>query len=152
MSIFSKIIAGDLPAHFVWQDDICVAFMDISPMSPGHVLVVPREEVVTLAELDSASRQHIWEIANQVAIAQQQGLASKAQHFWVNDGKHASQSVPHVHIHVIPRYGRDQLNTMRRVTWHLLTLPLPKHPSRRARQKFQAQADAIAAALNITND
>ena len=147
MSIFSKIIAGKLPANFVWQDDICVAFMDISPMSRGHVLVVSRQEVATLAELDEATRQHIWEIANRVAVAQQQGLASKAQHFWVNDGKHASQSVPHVHIHVIPRYGRDQLNTMGRVTWHLLTLPLPKRPSKRTRQKLQAQADAIAAAL-----
>ena len=152
MSIFSKIIAGDLPAHFVWQDDICVAFMDISPMSPGHTLVVPRKEVATLAELDSASRQHIWEVANHIAVAQQQGLASKAQHFWVNDGKHASQSVPHVHIHVIPRYGRDHLQTMSRVTWHLLTLALPKRPGKRARKKFQSQADTIAAALNIASE
>lgn len=147
MSIFSKIIDGTLPASFVWQDDICVAFMDIGPMSPGHTLVVPRKEVATLAELDEATRAHIWEVANQIAVAQQQGLSSKAQHFWVNDGKHASQSVPHVHIHVIPRYGRDQLHTASRITWHILTLALPKRVSERRRKKLAMQAKAIASAM-----
>lgn len=151
MSIFSKIIEGKLPASFVWQDEICVAFMDIGPMSPGHTLVVPRQEVATLAELDAATRAHIWEVANQIGLAQQQGLASKAQHFWVNDGKHASQSVPHVHIHVIPRYGRDQLHTASRVTWHLLTLAFPKRVSAHKRKKLEAQAQAIAAALQVDN-
>ena len=147
MSIFSKIIAGDLPASFVWQDDICVAFMDIGPVSPGHTLVVPRTEVATLAQLDQSTRAHLWEIANRIALAQQEGLSSKAQHFLVNDGKYASQSVPHVHIHVIPRYGRDQLHTARRAAWHLLTLAFPKRISDAKRRELDLQAQAIAKAM-----
>lgn len=146
-TIFDKIIRGDLPASFVWQDDICVAFMDISPTSPGHTLVVPKQSVVTLAELDATTRAHLWEVANRIAVAQQKALGSKAQHFWVNDGRAAGQSVPHVHIHVLPRYGRDQLQTMGRVTWHLLTLAVPKKPSKKQRETLEAQAQAIAAEL-----
>lgn len=147
MSIFDKIISGQLPASFIWQDDICVAFMDISPTSPGHALVVPRQSVVTLAELDKPTRSHLWDIANRIAVAQQQALGSKAQHFWVNDGRAAGQSVPHVHIHVMPRYGRDQFKTLSRVTWHLLTLPIPKAPSAKQRARLEQQAQAIAAAM-----
>ena len=147
-TIFDKIISGKLPASFVWQDDICVAFMDISPTSPGHTLVVPRQSVVTLAELNEATRAHLWEIANRIAVAQQKALGSKAQHFWVNAGKAAGQSVPHVHIHVLPRYGRDQVQTMSRVMWHLLTLAIPKRPSAKFRAQLEAQAKAIAAELS----
>lgn len=149
MTIFSKIIQGDIPASFVWQDDICVAFMDISPTSPGHTLVVPRKAVATLAELDSDTRGHIWEIANHIAVAQQKAFGSKAQHFWVNDGKAASQSVPHVHIHVMPRYGRDQISTMSRIIWHLITLPLPLSPNAKKRAELDKQAAAIKAAITL---
>lgn len=147
MSLFDHIIAGDIPASFVWQDDLCVAFMDINPTSKGHTLVVPRQSVVTLAELDAATRSHLWEVANRVAKAQQKALGSKAQHFWVNDGKAASQSVPHVHIHVMPRYGRDQISTMSRIIWHLVTLPLPLKPSAKQRRMLDQYAAAIAAAM-----
>lgn len=147
MSIFNHIIAGDIPASFVWQDELCVAFMDINPTSKGHTLVVPRQSVVTLAELDAATRSHLWEVANRVANAQQKALGSKAQHFWVNDGKAASQSVPHVHIHVMPRYGRDQISTMSRIIWHLVTLPLPLKPSAKQRRMLDQHAAAIAAAM-----
>ncbi len=146
-TICDKIISGTLPASFVWQDDIGVAFMDISPTSTGHTLVVPRQSVVTLAELDEPTRTHLWEIANRIAIAQQKALGSKAQHFWVNDGRAAGQSVPHVHIHVMPRYGRDQVKTMGRVTWHLLTLAIPKQPSAKLRARLEQQAQAIAAEM-----
>lgn len=144
MTIFDKIIAGELSASFVWKDDVCVAFMDISPTSAGHTLVVPRQSVATLAELDAATRAHIWEIANKIAIAQQKALGSKAQHFWVNDGKNSGQSVPHVHIHVLPRYGGDRLKTLAKVTWHVATLALPKPISAATRARLDAQAAAIA--------
>ena len=117
MTIFDHLIAGALPASFVHQDERCVAFMDISPITPGHVLVVPRQSVATLDALDAEARAHLWEVARKVGVAQRQALGSVAQHLLVNDGPGASQSVPHVHIHVIPRYGGDTLRTVTSACW-----------------------------------
>ena len=58
MTIFDRIIAGQIPASFVWQDMVCVAFMDIRPISRGHVLVVPRQSVATLEELEASTLAH----------------------------------------------------------------------------------------------
>lgn len=147
MTIFEAIIDGRIPASFVHQDAHCVAFMDINPMSPGHVLVVPRTAVARLASLDPQARAHCWELAVAIGTAQQSALGSLAQHFLVNDGREASQSVPHVHIHVIPRYGRDQLRTVGRIAWHIATLTIPRRERPARRQQLQRQAEAIAAAL-----
>ena len=125
MTVFDHIIAGRLPASFVHQDEQCVAFMDIRPIRPGHVLVVPRQSVPTLDELTDAQRAHLFEVAGRVARAQRQALGSRAQHLLVNDGRAASQTVPHVHIHVIPRYLDDSMTTLTRMIWHLTTLRLP---------------------------
>lgn len=144
MTVFDLLIAGSLPAHWVHQDDCCVAFMDIHPMSPGHVLVVPRRSVATLAELDADTRSHLFEVAHRVARAQRQALGSQAQHFLINDGKAASQSVPHVHIHVIPRYGNDTLHTVGRMLWHVATLAVPKRVGESKRRLLQKQADMLA--------
>lgn len=147
MTVFAKIIAGELPAHFVHMDERCVAFMDINPMSPGHVLVVPRVVVTTLAELDAGTRQHLVEIAVRVGQAQQQALGSQAQHLLVNDGKGASQTVPHVHVHVIPRYSRDTIRTMAHILWHVTTLAIPRRASVQKMLALGEQAGAIRAAM-----
>jgi len=140
MTIFDRIIAGQLPASFVYQDDICVAFLDINPMTRGHTLVVPRRSVPTLDLLDAAARAHLFEVVQKVSAAQRKGLGSLAQHLLVNDGKDASQSVPHVHIHVMPRYGGDMLHTVARMIWHVTTLAIP----RRETSERRAELDLIA--------
>lgn len=147
MTIFEHVIAGDIPASFVHRDADCVAFMDIRPISPGHTLVIPRAPVVTLDELDEAANAHLWSLARRVALAQQRGLGSRAQHFLVNDGAAASQSVPHAHIHVIPRYGRDNARSLARLAWHLTTLMLPYRETTAKRRRLDAQAEAIATAM-----
>lgn len=140
MTIFDRIISGQLPASFVYQDDICVAFLDINPMTRGHTLVVPRQSVPTLDLLDAVTRSHLLEVVQKVGAAQRKGLSSLAQHLLVNDGKAASQSVPHVHIHVIPRYSGDMLHTITRMIWHVTTLAIP----RRETAARRAQLDHIA--------
>ncbi len=147
MTIFEQLIIGRLPAHWVHQDDRCVVFMDIHPMSPGHTLVVPRQAVATLAELDADTRAHLFEVAQRVALAQQRSLGSLAQHLLINDGKAASQSVPHVHIHVIPRYGNDTLHTVARMLWHVATLAVPKRVGAGRRKELQTLAGRIARGL-----
>jgi histidine triad (HIT) family protein len=147
MTVFDHIIQGTIPASFVHRDDRCVAFMDIKPMSPGHVLVVPLQSVATLEEIEPQARAHLWDVAIRIGAAQRQGLGSLAQHFLVNDGRAASQSVPHVHIHVIPRYANDGVRTVGRMAWHLATLQaLPRESSKR-RAGLERAARAIRSAL-----
>lgn len=147
MTIFDALIDGRLPASFVHRDECCVAFMDINPITRGHVLVVPRQSVATLDELDDATRAHLWEVARRIAAAQRAGLGSKAQHFLVNDGKAASQTVPHVHIHVIPRYGSDTVRTIGRMIWHVSTLVIRRPETAARRKRLDALAAQIAAAM-----
>ena len=140
-TVFDRIIAGELPASFVHRDAHCVAFMDINPITRGHVLVVPTRSVATLSELDEDHRRQLWELGQRVAAAQRRGLGSLAQHFLVNDGRAASQTVPHVHLHVIPRYGSDTVHTLSRLAWHITTIVIPRRetPGRRARLDTLAQ-------------
>jgi histidine triad (HIT) family protein len=143
MTLFDRLIAGQLPASYVHQDDQCVAFMDINPISRGHVLVVPRVSKPTLAELDPALTNHLWQVAQRIALAQQRGLGSRAQHFLVNDGKAASQTVPHVHLHVIPRYAGDVVHTLGRLVWHITTLTIRRPETAARRQRLDAVAGLI---------
>lgn len=147
MTIFDRIIQGELPASFVLQDEHCVAFMDIHPMRPGHVLVVPRQSVPILDELAAPVRDHLWEVARRIGQAQRAVLGSRAQHLLINDGKAASQTVPHVHIHVIPRYGNDHLRAVAQIIFHVATLTLPHRESAKRRVQLDQQAAQISAAL-----
>ena len=147
MSIFQRIIAGELSASFVHQDELCVAFMDINPITRGHVLVVSRRCVTTLAQLDAPTRQHLWEVAHRIGLAQQRALGSGAQHLMINDGKAASQTVPHVHIHVIPRYHGDTVHTLGKILWHVGTLTIPRRETAARRQKLDAIAQQVKANL-----
>lgn len=145
MSIFSAILDGKIPASFVYRDDRCAAFLDISPMSHGHVLVIPTRSVVLLDELHVDERAHLLEVAQAVGAAQRAGLGSKAHHLLLNDGKDASQSVPHAHFHVIPRYGGDMAKVVSRMIWHVATLPVPRPETRARRKRLDAVAHKIAA-------
>lgn len=148
MTIFDRLIAGQIPASFLWQDAVCVAFLDINPMSRGHALVVPRQSVATLDELDAPTRAHLFETAVRIGAAQRSALGSAAQHLLINDGKDASQSVPHVHIHVIPRYPGDRYGTVARMIWHIATLGVVRRENAALRERLEADARAIAAALS----
>lgn len=150
ITVFDRIISGQLPASFVHQDPHCVSFMDINPIASGHVLVVPRLSVATLDALPPEICAHLWRTAQRIGAAQRIGLGSAAQHLLINDGKAASQSVPHVHIHVVPRYRGDTLRTLGRMLWHVTTLTLPRPERIIPRQRLDRQAAAIATALQGT--
>lgn len=147
-TIFDRIIDGSLRASFVHQDARCVAFMDINPITRGHVLVVPRQSQSRLAALDADCRAHLWDVAHRIALAQQSALGSVAQHFLVNDGRGASQTVPHVHIHVIPRYGGDALRSLGRLVWHVSTLMVPRRETAARRAGLDDLAERIAGSLH----
>ncbi|MET0276489.1 MAG: HIT family protein [Acidimicrobiia bacterium] len=96
-SIFTRIIDGEIPGVFVWRDEICVAFLSINPMHPGHTLVVPRAEIDHWIDLDPAVNAHLFEVAQTIGRAQHAALGARRIGVLV-----AGDEVPHVHIHVVP--------------------------------------------------
>ncbi len=106
--IFCDILAGKAPANFVYQDEACVAFMDIRPVNPGHVLVVPRVHAKLLSEIEAGTAGHLFQVAQRVDIAlRHSGIQCEGVNLFLADGRAAGQEVMHVHLHVFPRYRGD---------------------------------------------
>ena len=107
-SIFTKIIQGVVPASFVYQDDKVSAFMDIQPINPGHILVVPNQQVASLIDLDEATGAHMFRIGHRIAKAlRHSGLKCEGVNLFLADGRAANQDVVHIHLHVLPRFRGD---------------------------------------------
>jgi diadenosine tetraphosphate (Ap4A) HIT family hydrolase len=104
-TVFTKIIAGELPAHFVWKDDVCVAFLSINPLKDGHVLVVPRKEIDHWVDLDAATRDHLFGVAQRIGRALHGIYAPEKVGLML-----AGLEVPHVHLHVVPIWGVNDLD------------------------------------------
>jgi histidine triad (HIT) family protein len=106
--VFCEIIRGDAPATFVHQDDLVVAFMDIRPVQPGHLLVVPRTHAKLIPDLDAASLTRLWSVATDLNRSLRDSrLPVEAVSLYVADGEAAGQEVAHAHIHLIPRRAHD---------------------------------------------
>jgi histidine triad (HIT) family protein len=105
--VFCEIIAGDRPAHVVFADDQAVAFLDARPVFKGHVLVVPRDHVVTLPDLPAAEVGPLFERVRLVSAAVPAALGAQGTFVALNNI--VSQSVPHLHVHVVPRIKGDGL-------------------------------------------
>ena len=102
-TIFSKIIAGELPCHRIYEDEKVFAFLDIGPLSRGHTLVVPKEEVATLDQLSEESAVALGRALPRIARAVLAATGAKAFNLLQNNGVLAHQVVPHVHFHIIPK-------------------------------------------------
>lgn len=104
---FCRIAAGELPAHRVLDEDGVLAFLDLRPVFPGHTLVVPRTHRATLLDVPAEEVPVLFGAVQRVAAAVVDGLG--AQGSWVSVNNAVSQSVPHVHVHVVPRTKGDGL-------------------------------------------
>lgn len=96
-SVFSKIIAGEIPGHFVWKDDRAVVFMTIEPIREGHVLVVPREEVDHWDQLPPELLAHLTAVSQKLAGGLKKAYPARRVGMMI-----AGLEVPHVHIHLVP--------------------------------------------------
>ena len=132
--MFCEIVRGTAPASWVYQDDTVVAFMDIQPITQGHMLVVPREHAVLMTDSSEPAAMRTFRVARKLAGAARQILGASGINLLVMDGEAAYQDVPHFHVHVIPRYPRDGFGFT--------------FPSSYERPPARAQLDAIAAALS----
>ena len=109
MSIFAKILAGEIPCHRVYEDELVLAFLDVSPLAPGHVLLIPKEEKATLGELSEQSAAALGGALPRICRAVCQATGASDYNVLQNNGKNAHQSVMHVHFHIIPRIGKQGL-------------------------------------------
>lgn len=132
--LFCRIAAGETPARTVLETDELVAFLDHRPVFKGHVLLVPREHVATFTDLPDQLRDPFFAAGQQIAAAVVQGLGAQGSFVAMNNT--VSQSVPHLHLHVVPRTKGDGL---RGFFW-----PRTKYSSE---EEMVEYADRLATAL-----
>jgi histidine triad (HIT) family protein len=107
--LFCKIVAGEIPATIVAEDERTVAFMDINPATRGHALVIPRVHVRDVHEIDPDDLRAVAAVAQRVAERQRDRLGADGVNLLNSSGAAAWQTVFHFHLHVIPRYSGDPL-------------------------------------------
>ena len=100
--VFCQIVAGKIPARLLYQDDEVIAFPDINPAAPIHLLIVPKRHIPSLAHLSEDETPlvgHMIKIANQ--LAREEGIADSGYRLVINTGKDGGQVVPHLHMHLL---------------------------------------------------
>jgi histidine triad (HIT) family protein len=130
--VFCEIVAGRQPAHVVLDDEACLAFLDVRPLFPGHTLLVPRAHVETLPDLPADDLGPYFARARTLARVMEASAGMGAAGSFVAMNNRISQSVPHLHTHVVPRNPKDGL---RGFFWP------------RGRYADEAEAAAVAARL-----
>ena len=106
--IFCKIVKKELLYSRAYEDEDFLAFMDIKPINKGHVLVIPKKHFELVSEMDKNDISKIMVVAEKISSAiRKSGIRCKGINFFLADGKAAGQEVPHVHLHVIPRFLDD---------------------------------------------
>ena len=105
--LFCRIVSGELPATIVYEDDNSVAFLDHRPLFPGHTLLIPREHVETLGELSPETIRPYFEAAQLLSRAVESAMDAEGTFVALNN--RVSQSVPHLHVHIVPRRKKDGL-------------------------------------------
>lgn len=103
-TVFTKILAGEIPCHRVYEDGQVLAFLDIGPLSPGHTLVIPKEPAETLDALSDESAAAIGRVLPRICRAVKEATGVEDYNVLENNGRAAHQFVRHVHFHVIPKY------------------------------------------------
>jgi len=134
--LFCRIVSGELPATVVYEDENAVAFLDHRPLFPGHTLLVPRQHVETLGELPVKLVAPYFEAAQLLSLAVESAMDAEGTFVAMNN--RVSQSVPHLHVHVVPRRRKDGLKGF---FW-----PRTKYKSD---EEMEAVKRKIAAALKI---
>ena len=100
--IFCQIVAGKVPSNILYQDEEVIAFRDVNPQSPTHLLIIPRRHILSLAHLSKAELSligHLVDVADQ--LAKKEGIAEKGYRLAINCGEQGGQLVPHLHMHLL---------------------------------------------------
>ena len=134
--VFCRILAGELPASFVYRDDRCAAFMDIRPVNSGHLLVIPVRHAPYLADIEPSEAADVMKVGRLAAAGlRASGVRCEGVNLFLADGEAAMQEVFHVHLHVIPRFRGDGFRLQFSPEYYT------RHPER-------SELDAIAATIS----
>jgi histidine triad (HIT) family protein len=106
-TVFTRIVRREIPAAIVFEDEQVIAFMDAGQVNPGHVLVATKRQVETVMELSEAEAGHLFAIATRVAKAVQAAFQPTGMTLLQTNHPDGWQTVPHVHVHVLPRHAND---------------------------------------------
>ena len=107
MCIFCSIVAGEVPAHKLYEDEKTLAFLEINPSSSGHAMVIPKKHVEDFMDLDSELMTPVMEAVQKVAKMIEKALGADNFTIGVNSGNIVGRHVEHVHVHIIPRFPDD---------------------------------------------
>ena len=105
--IFCKIIAGEIPCCKLYEDELVLAFLDIAPINPGHMLVIPKEHHCSAATVPEKTAGRMFKVATRLGIAAKRALEMNGFNLHLADGESAGQIVMHAHLHVVPRDSED---------------------------------------------
>ena len=106
--VFCDIVAGQAPASVVYEDDIVIAIMTIGPVTPGHLLVMPKQHIPYMAGMDEHTAMHLFKITLQMSQAMRSsGIRCEGINLFLADGEAAFQEIFHLHMHVFPRFKGD---------------------------------------------
>ena len=105
--LFCRIVAGEIPSTKIYEDDLVYAFLDISPINKGHVLVVPKEHHESSATIPEATAGRMFHVGSRIGVALRRKLDYDAFNLHLADGAAAGQVVMHAHLHVVPRGVED---------------------------------------------
>lgn len=111
MSIFTKIVEGEIPCFKVYESSEALAFLDISPVCKGHTLVIPKREVENVFELDKKDYESLMEGVAETARILKEKLGADGINVFSSSGEVAGQTVMHLHFHLLPRFKGDELKT-----------------------------------------
>jgi histidine triad (HIT) family protein len=107
--VFCKIVAGEIPCTKVFEDGLCIAFLDIGPISPGHTLLIPKAHYETIHQMPADEAAHLARHIPLLAAAVQKAVRAEGINVLQNNGACSGQEVFHVHVHLIPRWPEDGL-------------------------------------------
>ncbi|HTI70771.1 MAG TPA: histidine triad nucleotide-binding protein [Candidatus Limnocylindria bacterium] len=102
MTLFERIIARQIPAEIVYEDDLCLAFRDIKPQAPTHILLVPKKAITRIAEAGTTDRDLLGHLLLKAPeVARRAGIAESGFRLVINNGVDGGESVPHLHCHIL---------------------------------------------------
>jgi len=136
-TIFTKIIDRKIPANIVYEDDLVIAFLDITQTTQGHTLVVTKSPYKDILEVPEALFQHLFGVVQKITKAIQGAFEPKGINLLNNNGPTAGQTVFHYHVHIIPRYDTSDI-----------TVVLPNQSSLLSADDYKKRAAMIIAALS----
>jgi histidine triad (HIT) family protein len=136
-TIFAKIINREIPAYIVYEDDIVIAFLDISQTTKGHTLVVTKTPYKDIFDVSEEAMSHLSKVVRKLSVAIKNAFGVEGINILNNSGEIAGQTVFHFHMHLIPRYEKTEI-----------TLSLPNHMNELTVDIYKERAEKIRAALS----